>query len=186
MLCNTKSIVCKEHQTTAVGPPKEGHPDVQQRHGAMDRRYPRCGVAATTAAAAALALLTNVVDVQGFAFPLQLPAKHAATAAATSKQRTFVGGGWGVSARVIHLNDQGRTSAIASRTSRNTRHARTAVRWEDARLTKENDILRFRFTAVALLPALDTTFKYHRFSSPMLSFGKDSLYLVPATAVWAN
>lgn len=133
-------MCAKEHRPrTAIGPRKEGNPDVHQRHGTMDRRYPRCGVAAATAAAAALALLTNVADVQGFAFQLQLPAKQAATAAATtSKQRAFVGGGW-ASARGIHASGQFRTSPIGSRTLRNTRHARTAVRWEDARLTNEND-----------------------------------------------
>eukprot|EP00904_Undaria_pinnatifida_P008140 jgi/Undpi1/4456/HiC_scaffold_17.g07810.m1 len=105
----------------------------------MDRRYPRCGVAAATAAAAALALLTNVADVQGFAFQLPLPAKQAATAAATSQKRAFVGGGWGASARGVHASGaQGRTSTPTSRVARNTRHARTAVRYEeeDARLTK--------------------------------------------------
>lgn len=105
----------------------------------MDRRYPRCGVAAATAAAAALALLTNVADVQGFAFQLPLPAKQAATAAATSQKRAFVGGGWGASARGVHASGaQVRTSTPTSRVARNTRHARTAVRYEeeDARLTK--------------------------------------------------
>lgn len=131
----------KEHQTcTAIGPRKEGNPELRQQNGPMDRRYPRCGVAAATAAAAALALLTNVADVQGFAFQLQLPAKQTAAAAATtSKQPPFVGGGW-ASARGIHASGQVRTSAIASRASHNTRHARTAARWEDARLPKENDI----------------------------------------------
>lgn len=142
---------------TAIGPRKESNLDVQQRNGSMDRRYPRCGVAAATAAAAALALLTNVGDVQGFAFQLQLPAKQAAT----SKQRTFMGGGWGASTRGVYASGQGRTSAIASRTSRNTRHARTAVRWEDARLTKRNYLRCFSLTSLLLLLllALDTTFK---------------------------
>ena len=150
----------------------------------MDRRYPRCGVAAATAAAAALALLTNVADVHGFAFQLQVPAKQtnaaAAAAATTSKQRPFVGVGW-ASTRGIHASGQVRTSAIASRTSRNTRHARTAVRWEDARLTKENGIhLLFRFTAVVDLDTLCKVSPF--FKSGVQSFGKGR-WTAPAAVV---
>ena len=130
----------------------------------MDRRYPRCGVAAATAAAAALALLTNVADVQGFAFQLPLPAKQAATAAATSQKRAFVGGGWGASARGVHASGaQVRTSTPTSRVARNTRHARTAVRYEeeDARLTKSTCSL------LMCLLSIPRSIYDHRFSRSM-------------------
>lgn len=135
-----RSRVCSAQSTTDV---TQGSPDTPRSNCTMDSSRRRCGVAA----AAAVALLANVADVQGFAFTLQLPGKQAGPTATKQQRALGSTGRRAANAQDVCATGQRCGPVVSGLSSWNSRRSRTTVRYGkgDARVVRGYMFVGFAF-----------------------------------------